>query len=210
MEAFDISMPLRPGMIIYPGDAPLRIERSHSIARGDAYNLTRLQLGAHAGTHVDAPLHFIEGAADVTALPLGALIGDAQVIDATAVTTDIDAATLQRLDIPPYARRLLFKTPNSLLWDRPDFSTDFIGITADAARLLVSKGMELVGMDYLSIAPNSDPASTHRVFLEAGVVVLEGIDLRHVHPGEYELVCLPLRIPGSDGAPARAVLLRDR
>ncbi len=208
MEAFDISMPLRPGMIIYPGDAPLRIARSHSITRGDAYNLTTLQLGAHAGTHVDAPLHFIEGAPDVTALPLGALIGAAHVIDATAITTDIDAAVLQRLAIPPFARRLLFKTTNSLLWDRPDFSSDFIGITADAARLLVSKGLELIGMDYLSIAPQADPEPTHRVLLEAGVIVLEGIDLRHVSPGEYELVCLPLRIPGSDGAPARAVLLK--
>jgi arylformamidase len=209
MEAFDISLPLRPGMIVYPGDAPLRVERSHAIARGDAYNLTWLQLGAHAGTHVDAPLHFIEGAPDVTALPLGALVGPAHVIDATDVTADIDAATLERLGIPANARRLLFKTPNSRLWDRPDFTADFLGLTVDAARLLVSRGIDLVAIDYLSIAPASDPASTHQVLLEAGVVILEGIDLRHVQPGPYELVCLPLLIPGSDGAPARAILLRN-
>ncbi len=209
MEAFDISVPLRPGMITYPGDAPLRVERSQAIARGDAYNLTWLQLGAHAGTHVDAPLHFIEGASDVTALSLGALIGPAHVIDATTVTADIDAVTLERLDIPVHARRLLFKTPNSRLWDRPDFSADFLGLTADAARLLVARGTDLVAMDYLSIAPASDPAPTHQVLLEAGVVILEGVDLRHVPPGPYDLVCLPLLVPGSDGAPARAVLLRN-
>ena len=209
MELFDISVPLRPGMVVYPGDTPLRFERSQAIARGDAYNLTRLQLSAHAGTHVDAPLHFIDGAPGVTDLPLTALIGPAYVVDATGISADIDAATLARLDVPAGVSRIIFKTPNSRLWDRQEFSADFFGVTADAAKALVSSGVELVGIDYLSLAPASDPAPAHIVLLEAGVVILEGVDLRAVEPGPYRLICLPLPIEGCDGAPARAVLLRD-
>jgi len=209
MELFDISVPLRPGMVVYPGDTPFHAERPRAIARGDAYNLTRLQISAHSGTHVDAPLHFIDGAPGVTDLPLTALIGPAYVVDATGISADIDAATLARLDVPLGVSRILFKTPNSRLWDLDDFSDKFFGVTADAAKVLVSRGVELVGIDYLSLAPASDPAPAHVVLLEAGVVVLEGVDLRAVEPGSYRLICLPLPIEGCDGAPARAVLLRD-
>jgi len=209
MELFDISVPLRPGMIVYPGDTPFHTERSLAIARGDAYNLTRLQLSAHAGTHIDAPLHFIDGGAAVTDLPLTALIGPAYVVDATGISADIDAATLARLDVAPGVSRILFKTPNSRLWDLNEFSDKFFGVTADAAKVLVSRGVELVGIDYLSLAPASDPAPAHVILLEAGVVILEGIDLRAVEPGPYRLICLPLPIEACDGAPARAVLLRD-
>jgi arylformamidase len=209
MDLFDISLPLRPGMIVYPGDASLQAERSCAIANGDAYNLTRLQISAHAGTHVDAPLHFINGGADVTRLPLKALIGPAFVVDATQISTDIDAATLAQLDMPSGVSRLLFKTPNSRLWDLDHFRDDFIGITADAAEVLVSRGVQLVGIDYLSLAPAADPAPAHVILLKAGVVILEGIDLRAVEPGPYQLVCLPLLIEGCEGAPARAILIRD-
>ncbi len=209
MELFDISVPLRPGMVVYPGDTPFRSQRLRAIARGDAYNLTRLQLSAHAGTHVDAPLHFVDGGADVTRLPLTALIGPAYVVDATGISADIDAATLARLDVPTGVTRLLFKTPNSRLWDRDEFSDDFFGIAADAAEVLVSRGVDLVGIDYLSLAPASDPALAHVTLLEAGVVILEGVDLRNVEPGPYQLICLPLLIEGCEGSPARAFLLRD-
>jgi arylformamidase len=209
MELFDISLPLRPGMVVYPGDAPVRLERSRAIARGDDYNLTRLQMSAHAGTHVDAPLHFIEDAAAVTELPLSILIGPAYVVDATGISTDIDAPTLARLDVPSGAERLLFKTPNSRLWSSDEFHSDFRGITDDAAKVLASLGVKLVGIDYLSLAPASDPAPAHVTLLSAGVIILEGVDLRAVEPGPYRLVCLPLAIEGSDGAPARAVLLRE-
>jgi arylformamidase len=209
MELFDISVPLRPGMVVYPGDTPFRSERSYAIGRGDPYNLTRLQLSAHAGTHVDAPLHFIDGGSDVARLPLTALIGPAFVIDATAISADIDAETLARLDVPPGATRLLFKTPNSRLWDDGHFRDDFLGITADAARALLSRGVELVGIDYLSLAPACDPAPAHVILLEAGVIVLEGIDLRAIEPGPYRLICLPLALEGCEGAPARAILIRD-
>ncbi|HUS82966.1 MAG TPA: cyclase family protein [Dehalococcoidia bacterium] len=209
MQLFDISVPLRPGMVVYPGDTPFHAERPCAIARGDAYNLTRLQLSAHAGTHVDAPLHFIDGAPAVTHLPLGALIGPAFVVDATRISADIDAATLARLDVPAGAGRLLFKTPNSRLWDIDEFSDGFFGIADDAAGMLVALGVQLVGIDYLSLAPASDPASAHVTLLQAGVVILEGIDLRTVEPGPYQLICLPLPIEGCEGAPARAVLLRE-
>jgi len=209
MELFDISVPLRPGMIVYPGDAPPRLERSHEIARGDLYNLTHLRLSAHAGTHVDAPLHFIDGAGGVADLPLSALIGPAWVVDATGISADIDAATLSRLYVPEGSTRLLFKTPNSNLWRRDDFTPDFFGITADAAAILASRGVQLVGIDYLSLAPASDPATPHVILLEAGAVILEGIDLSAVEPGPYRLICLPLLIEGCEGAPARAVLLRE-
>jgi len=209
MELFDISLPLRPGMPVYAGDAPFRAERSRSISLGDEYNLTRLQFSAHAGTHVDAPLHFIDGGADVTRLPLSALIGPAYVVDATKISADIDAATLARLEVPDNLTRLLFKTPNSRLWGTDNFTEDFFGITKDAAEVLVSRGVELVGIDYLSLAPASDPAPAHIVLLEGGAVILEGADLRNIEPGPYQLICLPLLIEGCEGAPARALLLRD-
>ncbi len=207
-ELFDISVPLKTSMPVYPGDTPFSVDRTLSISRGDDYNLSRLQLSAHAGTHVDAPLHFIDDGADVTRLPLTALIGPAHVVDATGISTDIDAATLARLDIPPDAHRLLFKTPNSGLWDRDEFSDHFRGITADAAEILVSRGVQLVGIDYLSLAPASDPSPAHITLLKAGVVILEGADLRNIEPGPYRLICLPLLVEGCEGAPARAVLLR--
>jgi arylformamidase len=208
-ELFDISVPLRPGMTVYPGDVPFNIERTRSMTSGDSYNLSRLQFGAHSGTHVDAPLHFIEAGYDVTRLPLAALVGPAYVVDATRITADIDAKTLDTLQIPEGATRLLFKTPNSRLWDRESFSEDFFAITADAASVLLSRGVELVGIDYLSLGPFSDPAPTHVVLLDAGVVILEGADLRQVEPGPYQLICLPLLIEGCEGSPARAFLLRD-
>ncbi len=206
---FDISVPLRSNMPVYPGDTPFTSERVRSIAGGDDYNLTGLRLSAHAGTHVDAPLHFIAGGYDVTRLPLTALVGAAYVVDATGITADIDARTLDSLHIPAGATRLLFKTPNSRLWDRDGFSNDFFGIAADAASVLVSRGVALVGIDYLSLGPFSGPAPAHVVLLDAGVVILEGADLRQVDPGPYQLICLPLLIEGCEGSPARAFLIRD-
>ncbi len=209
MKILDISVPVRPGMIVYEGDSGVRLERMLSIAGGDMYNLSRLDIGVHTGTHIDAPLHFIDGAAGVDALPLEIMIGPAYVVDATTITADIDAATLRRLDIPDRVGRLLFKTPNSKLWERSEFSPDFFGVTEDAARVLVSQGVRLLGIDYLSIAPMNDPVPPHRTLLEAGVVILEGLDLRAVKPGAYQLICLPLLIEGSEGAPARALLIQE-
>ncbi len=142
------------------------------------------------------------------ATPLNALIGPAYVVDATRVDSDLDRVVLEKLDIPPDVERLLFKTRNSDLWSLHEFSPDFIGLTGDGAQHLLERGVRLVGADYLSIAPRSDPAPTHVALLRAGVVILEGLDLRGVDPGRYDLICLPLLIEGADGAPARAVLTR--
>jgi arylformamidase len=209
MRIIDISVPVRPDMIVYEGDPPVRREVVQSITGGAICNVSRLDCGVHTGTHIDAPVHFIEGAPGIEATPLDALIGPCDVIDATQVAGDIDAAALDRLALPHGAERLLFKTRNSRLWDRDAFTADFAGLTADAAVVLVARGVRLVGMDYLSIAPARDPAPAHLALLQAGVVILEGLDLRAVTPGVYRLVCLPLRLDGSDGAPARAVLVAE-
>ncbi|MDE3096425.1 MAG: cyclase family protein [Chloroflexota bacterium] len=205
----DVTVPVRTGMVVYEGDPPVRRELAQSMAAGGICNVSRLACGVHTGTHIDAPVHFIEGAAGIEATPLDALIGDACVVDATSADGDIDAATLRRLIVPDGVARVLFKTPNSRLWGRPSFAPDFVGLTADAAQVLVARGVRLVGIDYLSIAPKRDPAPTHVALLSAGVVILEGLDLRAVTPGAYRLICLPLLLEGSDGAPARALLVDD-
>jgi len=209
MALIDITVPIRPGMIVYDGDPDVGLQRTASIASGAICNVSRLDAGVHTGTHIDAPVHFIDGGAGAEATPLEALIGSAYVVDATEVDGDIDSATLEQLELPANARRVLFKTPNSRLWAEERFSPDFVGLTESAAQQLVQRGVRLVGADYLSIAPKSDPAPTHVTLLGAGAVILEGVDLRAVDPGWYRLVCLPLLLEGSDGAPARALLLKE-
>jgi arylformamidase len=201
----DVSVPVRTGMIVYDGDPVVRIERVMDVAAGDLANLSRMELGTHTGTHVDAPLHFIDGAAGADRLPLDALVGPAVVVDARGASGDIDAAALAALEVPA-TERLLLRTRNGDLWERDGFTSDYVGVAEDAAHELVAMGVRLVGIDYLSIAPSGDPAPTHRVLLEAGVVVVEGLDLRSAPAGRYDLICLPLRLEGADGAPARALL----
>jgi len=203
---YDITVPIRPNMPVYEGDPAVQITRTASIADGAMANVSRLDLGAHTGTHIDAPVHFREGAPGIDALPLDVLIGPAQVVDATHVDAHIDGRALESLQIDPGAERVLFKTKNSRLWDRDTFTRDFIALKVDAADELVRRGMLLVGIDYLSIAPPDDAAPVHRALLDAGVVIVEGLDLRPVDAGIYQLICLPLSIVGADGAPARAVL----
>ena len=194
MQIIDVSVPVRPGMITYPGDPEVRLDRVSSIADGDAANLSRLDLGVHSGTHVDAPLHFVDGGASVETLPLDVLVGPCVVVEG------LDAAA-----VPAGAERVLFKTRNSRLWEREEFAEDFVALDAEAARALVAGGVRLVGIDYLSIGDEE----AHRILLGAGVVVVEGLDLREVEPGEYRLVCAPLKLVGAEGAPARVLLLRD-
>jgi arylformamidase len=173
-----------------------------AIARGDPANVTRLELGAHTGTHVDAPRHFIDGAPGADELGLDALIGPCVVADATAALEWIDAELVDALDLAEGTRRVLFKTRNSRLWERHDFSMEFVRLAASGGEALVHRGVRLVGIDYLSIGD----AATHHVLLEHSVRVIEGLDLRAARPGAYLLVCMPLKIAGCDGAPARAVL----
>jgi arylformamidase len=162
----------------------------------------------HCGTHVDAPVHYLDGQPGVDAVPLDALLGPCWVADTGAVSEQIDAATLAEVDIPADATRVLFRTTNSALWHPPRLTERYVALTADAADVLVRRGVRLVGIDYLSIAPHDDPAPTHETLLRAGVTILETVDLRAVEPGWWTLTCLPLRLVGVDGAPARAVLSR--
>jgi arylformamidase len=202
-EIIDISVPLGPSTVSWENESTPVIERVSSIEAGDGYNLSRLVLGSHSGTHVDAPLHFIGEGGAVDRLPLDALIGPALVIDARKVAQEIDVELIE-LELPPGCERVIFSTRNSELWDEPGFRSDFVGISPDAAALLVERGVRLVGIDYLSVgAPE-----THRELLTHDVVLLEGLDLRGVAAGRYRLACLPLRTVGADGAPARAVLTK--
>jgi arylformamidase len=205
VEIIDISVPIRPGMMVYEGDPAVLLERASSIGEGAAVNISRLDFGVHSGTHVDAPVHFIDGAPGAEALPLDALIGPAEVVDATGVAGVLDEDALRGLPLADGAERLLFKTSNSRLWERDEFMPDFVRMNGGGARYLIARGVRLVGIDYLSIGDEE----AHVELLRAGVVPLESLDLRSVEAGEYHLVCLPLRIVGSDGAPARAILIRD-
>jgi arylformamidase len=204
----DISVPIRDGMFTFEGDPTVHLERAASMADGAICNISRLDFGVHSGTHVDAPVHFIDRAAGLETVPLDILVGPAEVIDATAVDGHLDRAAIDRLAIPPGTERLLFRTRNVELWAQERFSTSFVALVADGALALVERGVRLVGADYLSIAPFGDPIDTHVALLGAGVVIVEGLDLRAVEPGSYDLVCLPLLIPGSDGGPARAIVRR--
>jgi arylformamidase len=205
----DISIPISPDIATFAGDPTFRIELAAAIARGDVCNISRIDMGAHTGTHLDAPVHFIDGAPASESIPLDAGVGPAWVVDARGLNGTITAADVAALAIPAGETRLLFRTPNSELWAQPGFSDAFIGLDEGAARLLAEHGVRLVGADYLSIAPFGNPGPTHRALLSAGVVILEGIDLRGVAPGPVDLLCLPIRLTGSDGVPARA-LVRPR
>ena len=204
MDYIDITVPLRDGMFVYANNPEVHIERASSIAAGDAANVSRIDMGAHSGTHVDAPVHFIEGGAGAETLPLDPMIGPAVVVDATAVTGAIDAAAVDAAAIPAGTTRVLFKTRNSALWAQDSFTRDFSRFDGSGAQRLLDSGIELVGLDYLSIGDQD----AHHLLLGAGVIALEGIDLRTVEPGDYRLICLPLKVVGCDGAPARALLTR--
>jgi arylformamidase len=194
MEWLDISVPIRSGMVSFPGDPAIAMSLPISIRAGDVCNVSRLDFGVHSGTHVDAPVHFVDGAAGADALPLDVLVGPCVVVDG------LDVAA-----VPGGAERVLFMSANGRLWDLDEFSEDYVKLDGAAARALVERGVRLVGIDYLSIGDEE----VHHVLLEAGVVCVEGLDLRAVEPGGYRLLCAPLKLVGSDGAPARVLLLRD-
>jgi len=205
MAFIDISLPIREEMIVYEGDPGVSLSSAMALERGDPANVTMLSFGSHTGTHLDAPLHFIAGAASVDVLPLDVLIGPALVAEVDTERT-IDRAHLERLALDGHTRVLL-KTRNSALWDRPGFAREYAALSEDGAAYVLERGIKLVGVDYLSIEGfGADGHRVHRTLLGAGVVILEGLDFRKVTPGAYELICLPLRIAGGDGSPCRAVL----
>ena len=206
MAIYDVSVPLRPGMPTYAGEPGPKLERLKQISRGDSANVTALSLGSHTGTHVDAPHHFLDGRSTVEAMSLDALVGPTQVIEVTEAR-HITAADLTAASIQSGTTRVLLKTPNSRFWNDDEFHTDFVGLTGDAAEWLVERGSVLVGIDYLSIERFRSPEhEVHKILLEAIVVIVEGLDLRQVTPGEYMMACAPLKVVGADGAPARVFL----
>jgi arylformamidase len=201
----DVTVPLSADVPTFPGDPRFQMEFSHRIADGKPYNVAKVTMGVHSGTHVDAPYHFLAEGATVEALPLEILMGKVLVVQVTAREA-IDVADVERLDLTDEIR-VLFKTRMSGQLRSPQFQEDFVYLTPGAAALLVRAGIKLVGIDYLSVEKfQSRDFGAHHTLLEAGVVIVEGLDLSEADPGEYDMACLPLRIVGADGSPARVVL----
>lgn len=205
----DVSLPLRTGMVHWPGDPGVMLRRVKDLSRGDDCTLSAISMGAHSGTHVDAPSHFLKGARDLDSLPLDVAVGPARVIairhSGVITPEELRPHRLRR------GERVLFKTGNSGRCFRDDdFVKDFVSISPGAAQLLAERGVRLVGIDYLSVGGFfANGREIHEILLRAGIWILEGLNLSRVRPGPVELVCLPLRIVGGDGAPARAIV-RER
>jgi arylformamidase len=204
----DISVPVRNGMVHWPGDPPFHIERAHDQEKGDAATVSQMTLGVHTGTHMDAPLHFIRNGRTIDEMPLDATVGRARVVQID------DPKSIKREELLAQAisagERILFKTANSAkAWSSDKFEEDFVFIAQDAARYLAERGVLCVGVDYLSVGGfHEDGPETHHALLEAGVWIIEGLDLKAIEPGEYDMACLPLKLIGAEGAPARAILRR--
>ncbi|MCJ7624192.1 MAG: cyclase family protein [Anaerolineaceae bacterium] len=209
-KIYDITLTITPDLPVWPGDEPIYLERVSRLEDGDTANVTNFKASVHAGTHIDAPCHFIDGARSVEQIPLDCLIGAAQVLEIPQDHDLITADVLQSAWIDNNATRILLKTKNSHCWKkRNKFWKDYIGVSPDGAEFLVKQGIKLLGIDYLSVAPFDDLITPHEILLKAGVVVLEGIDLSDVPAGYYQLFCLPLKLGGSDGAPARVILIEE-
>lgn len=210
MPIYDISLTISPSLFGWPGDGMPQMERVLKMEDGDIANVTHLNMSAHTGTHIDAPYHFLKDGNTVENLPLDILIGQAQVIEITGEPI-LTAQVLKEAKIPPNTKRLLIKTQNSEQWKcgAKEFIEDYVAISGDGAEYLVELGVQLVGVDYLSVAPFDAPIPTHRTLLGASVVIIEALNLADIEPGTYTLYCLPLKLAGADGAPARVVLHRQ-
>lgn len=205
MKLIDISVPIDANLATYPGNTPFSLEAIKRLANGDSSNVSTLHMSAHAGTHVDAPRHFFDRGEGVESLPLDMLCGRTRVVE-VSTRGPITGADLAELDLRNDIR-VLIKTRNSRLWGTPTFDPTFIGVAESGARFLVDRGIKVIGVDYLSVEPFKTPgAPTHHVLLSAGTIVIEGLNLRDVEPGSYEMFCLPLAVVGADGAPARVIL----
>ena len=206
MPLLDVSLRLSADLPTYPGNPPFELRPAKRIARGDSSNVSSLHLGSHTGTHVDAPRHFFDAGPGVDELPAEVLVGPARVVHLPGLAS-VGRIQLEALDLSGVAR-LLIRTDNSARWSAGSaFSPDFVYLSEDGARLLVERGVRLVGVDYLSVERFHQPgAPTHHVLLGAGVIIVEGLDLSAAAPGDCELLCLPLKVGGADGAPARVLL----
>lgn len=205
-EVIDISPVLRDPMPTYPSNPPYSIRTVRSVEDGERSTLSEITLGTHSGTHVDAPSHFIAGERPLEDMGLDPLVGPARVIE-----LDV-AESIGPGDLEPHlitrGERLLLKTRNSALWQRDGFDPDYVYLTADAAQYLAGLGIACLGVDYLSVGGKGNGVEVHQALLGAGVLLIEGLDLSAAEPGEYDLVCLPLRLGGAEAAPARAILRR--
>jgi arylformamidase len=204
---YDISVPIRTGGIVYPGNPEIDITLQQAVAKGAGANVSAIRFGSHTGTHADASRHFFDDGQPVDQIPLDRLIGPALLVSFPDNVRAIGTAELKAHDLRGRTR-ILLRTRNSALLSQKQFAPDYTYLAPDGAEYLVDKGVELVGIDYLSIEQfHSGHHRTHRTLLAKSVVILEGLDLSAPPPGEYQLICLPLRIEGCDGAPARAVLI---
>ena len=204
-KLYDLTVPLSADLATFPGDPVFRLTATHRIRDGQPYNVSQVVLGTHAGTHVDAPWHFLDEGAKVDELPLEILMGKARVV-AVAAREAVERGQLEELDLRDDLR-LLIKTRNSGTLRQGSFREDFVHLSVDAASYLAQIGIKLVGWDYLSVEKfGSRDYAAHHALLGAGVVLVEGLDLSQVEPGEYDLFCLPLKLEGADGSPARVVL----
>lgn len=208
MKIYDISIPLCDQTPVWEGDKEVKLGRTSSISGEEEYNVSMLEMGAHAGTHVDAPFHVFADGLTVDRIPLEKLIGEAQVIRIPETVTCITQAIIMAFPLQTGIRSVLFRTKYSRYWvDQPQiFHEDFVGLDTGAANGLVEAGIQLVGIDGFSIAMEKEMLQTHRILLEAGVVIVENLDLHEVPAGIYHFCCLPLKLIGTDGAPARAIL----
>lgn len=208
---FDISVPITSQMVIWPGDPEVKIGLPYSIAAGDMANVSQIAMGVHTGTHIDAPFHFLENGIRVHQIMLERLIGEACIVEIPEECNLITLQILENLSISEWSERTLFKTRNSNIWTTIpiDFKKDFCALTLEAAHYLVLRGVKLVGIDYLSIAPFHEPQAVHLELLRNEVIILESINLFGIPAGKYQLICLPLKLMDTEGAPARAVLIAE-
>lgn len=208
MQIFDISLEISPKLPVWPGDPSIGLTQISFMNKGAECNVSYLQMGVHAGTHVDAPHHFLNDFRTVEKLDLANLIGEAYLHQFTDDVGIISSGQLANASIPVGIKRLLIKTRNSKIWESGDndFQEDFVAISPDGSDWIVDHGIKLIGMDYLSVAPFGKGTPTHKILLSAGVIALEGLNLSKVNTGFYEMICLPLKLKGSDGAPARVIL----
>jgi arylformamidase len=208
-DYIDVTLPLRPDMPFWPDSTGLHISAVKRMKSGGVCNLSALTIDLHAGTHVDAPWHYVDSGTKTETLSIDRMVGPCYVADMQGIA-EVTAAALQGAAIPAGTTRLLLRTSNSQFWknSEPSFRKDFVGLSADGARWLVEHKIELIGMDYLSIGPFGRSADTHKIVLGAGIVAVEGLYLADISPGWYELICLPIRLVGAEGAPARVLLRR--
>jgi len=207
----DVTYTIEQGMTVWPGDDPVQLFRQQKIEDGANANVSFVAMSVHTGTHIDAPFHFLKAGYGVEQIPLDLLVGKAQVIQIPEEAKVIDAKILEKIIFKPGIKKVLFKTAVSLQRTllTQGFKTDFVAVAADAAQILVDKGVSVIGIDYLSIAPYKNSRPTHEILLNANTLIIEGLNLVEVDEGLYTMYCLPLKLKGSDGAPARVILIQE-